>query len=89
MFTDAKKELAKLRRQRTLGYCTPFGRIAELERFIATNGKSHGVSPLQVQLSYAEHAANDKFLSPSVEAKLEWIRMADRIRAEIQKENAK
>jgi hypothetical protein len=40
---EAKKELATLRRMRTLGYVTPFGRIEELERFVATKGESHGM----------------------------------------------
>jgi hypothetical protein len=37
-----KQELSKLRRLRTLGYATQYGRIEELESFIETNGASHG-----------------------------------------------
>jgi hypothetical protein len=42
MVGEAKKELATLRRQRTMGYCTPYARIEELEKFISSRGKSHG-----------------------------------------------
>jgi hypothetical protein len=43
-FPVERKELSKLRALRTKGFCTPYGRIEELERLIATNGASHGLA---------------------------------------------
>ncbi|WP_315705045.1 MULTISPECIES: hypothetical protein [unclassified Bradyrhizobium] len=37
-----RAELRKLRRLEANGYCAPYGRIAELERFVTTKGQSHG-----------------------------------------------
>ena len=34
-------------------------------------------------INYADRAAEDQFKSPTPEAKLEWLRLADKLRAEL------